>query len=144
MRTLEVQICGSQGIDSSPLQVPLIPGLRWTVPCSQGFKVTAAQLRHRMPCWGYVFKEAATPPRERLDRVQSVGLQPGVAEGLLRQGHKPRSEVMTPSGQPVMLGSLFSPPVPGRKVVLLGDTCDSSSIEGKQETCALVLRSNLG
>ena len=44
--------------------------------------VTAAQLQHRLPCWGYVFQEAP-----------SEGLQ-------------------------------------GRKVVLLGDTCDSQAITG--------------
>ncbi|DBA90517.1 TPA: hypothetical protein ACH3X1_003776 [Trebouxia sp. C0004] len=62
--------------------VPVIPGLVWTIRAEEGLVVTAAQLQHRLPCWGYVFQEVASP----------------------RQ--------------------------PGRKVVLLGDTCDSEAIVG--------------
>ena len=65
------------------VQVPVVPGLTWTLPCPGGFKVTAAQLQHRVPCWGYVFEE------------------------------NPKK------GGP-----------PARKVVLLGDTCDSDAIAG--------------
>ncbi|KAL3130568.1 hypothetical protein ABBQ38_008374 [Trebouxia sp. C0009 RCD-2024] len=60
--------------------IPVVPGLAWTAACEGGMTVTAAQLQHRLPCWGYVFQEAP-----------SQGLQ-------------------------------------GRKVVLLGDTCDSQAI----------------
>lgn len=63
-------------------------------------------------------------------RKWEVPLRAGEASGMLRQGLKPSSRVSTPSGKTLPLGSLFSPPVPGRKVVLLGDTCDSGAIEG--------------
>ncbi|KAK9791150.1 hypothetical protein WJX73_003775 [Symbiochloris irregularis] len=62
-------------------EVPVVPGLVWTLPCPKGITVTAAQLKHRVPCWGYVFQEASS------------------AGG-----------------------------APGRKVVLLGDTCNSEAI----------------
>lgn len=107
-----------------------MPGLQWTVPCNEGMKVTSAQLKHRVPCWGYVFKEPPRPPREIPDRVKAVGFQPGEAQGMLRQGLKPGSQIATPSGKTLPLQTLFTPPVPGRKVVLLGDTCNSASIEG--------------
>lgn len=57
-------------------------GLRWTVRPMQDVVVTAAQLQHRVPCWGYVFAEA--------------------------------------------------PHAGGRKVVLLGDTMDSTAIAGRR------------
>ena len=44
------------------MQVDLIEGLTWTVPLDDGIIVTAAQLQHRLPCWGYVFREAGQPP----------------------------------------------------------------------------------
>ena len=105
-------------------------GLRWTIPCDNGLQVTAAQLQHRVPCWGYVFREAPQVPRELPDKVKAAGLQPGDALAMLKQGAKPTSTVRTTSGDAVPLLSLFSPPAPGRKVVLLGDTCDSTAIEG--------------
>jgi hypothetical protein len=37
-------------------QLPLMDGLSWSVPGCRGFVVQAAQLRHRVPCWGYVFQ----------------------------------------------------------------------------------------
>ncbi len=63
--------------------IPVIPGLVWTIRTEEGIVVTAAQLQHRLPCWGYVFQEMASQ----------------------RQS--------------------------GRKVVLLGDTCDSEAIVGE-------------
>ncbi len=61
----------------------MVPGLVWTIRTEEGIVVTAAQLQHRLPCWGYVFQEMAS-----------------------------QSQL-------------------GRKVVLLGDTCDSEAIIGE-------------
>ena len=40
----------------------------------------------------------------------------------------PKAIVQLPSGEQVPVRSLVVPPVKGRKVVLLGDTCDSHAI----------------
>lgn len=40
----------------------------------------------------------------------------------------PKAMVQLPSGEQVPVKSLVVPPVKGRKVVLLGDTCDSQAI----------------
>ena len=66
----------------------MVPGLSWTLPCPGGMKATAAQLQHRVPCWGYVFQE-------------------------------PQSSSSSSSSSSL-----------GRKVVLLGDTCQSDAILG--------------
>lgn len=38
-----------------PGQFPLYDGLSWSVEIAGGWRVASAQLRHRVPCWGYVF-----------------------------------------------------------------------------------------
>lgn len=119
--------------------MPVVQGLRWSVPCDNGIRVTAAQLRHRVPCWGYVFREATSPPKELPDKVQAVGMKPGDALAMLKQGAKPSQKVQTTAGDSVPLLSLFSPPAPGRKVVLLGDTCDSTAIEGMSPSYSIPL-----
>ena len=52
-------------------------------------------------------------------------LQEAVQSAIL-QG--PQATVKLPSGEQVPVRSLVVPPVKGRKVVLLGDTCDSHAI----------------
>lgn len=114
----------------SRLQIDVTEGLAWTIPCEHGLTVTAAQLLHRVPCWGYVIKEADTPATERSETIRDAGMKPGEAMRLLREGGGPLDAVPTPSGKQVQLRDLLNPPVAGRKVVLLGDTCDSRAIAG--------------
>ncbi len=54
-------------------QVDLIEGLTWTVPCADGITATAAQLQHRLPCWGYVFREAGKPPLPDASKLAVTG-----------------------------------------------------------------------
>lgn len=44
-----------------------LSGLSWAIPCGPGLSVTAAGLEHRLPCWGYTFREH--------DRVLGPNLQ---------------------------------------------------------------------
>lgn len=65
-------------------------GMTWSTQLDNKLRVTAAQLQHRMPCWGYVFEE---PPAQ--------GINP-------------------------------------RKIVLLGDTCNSEAIANPAMGCDLL------
>lgn len=116
--------------DHAITQVDVITGLTWTIPCAPGITITAAQLKHRVPCWGYVAREADKPPSEIAKKVEEAGLASGEALELLRQGKKPSETISTPNGGSIMLRELLKPPTPGRKVVLLGDTCNSRAIAG--------------
>ena len=112
------------------LQGEVVPGLTWAMPCEDGMTVRSAQLRHRLECWGYVFQEASLPPTEKEDVVQRVGLKPGEALSQLTRSSSPSDTVQCKSEQPITFKDILNPPVVGRKVVLLGDTCDSTAIEG--------------
>lgn len=58
----------------APAQVPLVPGLTWTLPAALGVTITAAQLDHRVPCWGYVLREHDPPLRPQHERLAEHGL----------------------------------------------------------------------
>ncbi|EIE27077.1 Metallo-hydrolase/oxidoreductase [Coccomyxa subellipsoidea C-169] len=106
--------------------VEVIEGLAWTIPCEDGITVTAAQLQHRVPCWGYVFQEAGLPPVPDQALMASAGVDEEAVREAMRQG--PSAPVALPGGQAVPVRSLVRPPRRGRKVVLLGDTCNSRAI----------------
>ncbi|CAG9464503.1 unnamed protein product [Pedinophyceae sp. YPF-701] len=102
---------------------------RWTVQCERGHVVEARQLLHKVPCWGYVITE---PDRTELgalvrSKVEAAGLDPtdSAVMGKLMLGEA----VVAPSGRAVAPEDVRVPPLRGRKVVVLGDTHNSTHIE---------------
>lgn len=98
--------------------------------------VTAAPIRHAVPCIGYVLQEPSHPGHIKID-----SLLPHLernTEALASMGIKqPRSlvrnlkagETLTlPDGTVLNPADYTSPDTPGRKLVILGDTCDPSAI----------------
>jgi ribonuclease Z len=79
------------------------PGLVWPLPLPAGCgaHVAAAQLQHRVPCWGYVWEELVEEEEEVKGRSRQRGL-------LQSRGASSAQR--------------------GRKVVLLGDTVDSAAL----------------
>jgi ribonuclease Z len=86
--------------------------------------VWAAPLRHRVPCVGYVVAESASPGRIDADAVTARGIAPSRAYALLKAGQS----VLAPDGSTIEPRDVVLPPRPGRKLVILGDTCDSRGI----------------
>lgn len=88
-------------------------GLTWTTKLPGGVTVTAAQLQHRMPCWGYVFEEPTVPAKTPKDPRQwkQWGDEVGEGEAWVQ---------------------------PGRKMVILGDTCDSTAILELAKGCDIL------
>jgi len=116
------------------LLICLQPGLTWTVRVPGAPLIAAAQLQHRIPCWGYVFQEppaaVAPPPAQQAEQAQqqadadaedsnSTAAAAGGAAAGQQQGQQ----------QWVLRG---------RKLVLLGDTCDSTAIAPLAIGCDLL------
>ncbi len=67
-------------------------GRFWDLPCGGKARVRAAQLQHRLPCWGYVMEELLPSPRnEATDTRQPAAL--------IRAGHRGLGELRTITDQ---------------------------------------------
>ena len=97
---------------------------RWTVYRDEHFCVRATPLRHPVPCFGYVIDERDQPGRLDQDKAIALGLPPGREYRLLKEGES----VMAPNGVTIHPEDVIGPNRPGRRLVLLGDTCNSSAM----------------
>jgi ribonuclease Z len=79
-------------------------GLVWRLP-GEHATITAAQLQHRVPCWGYVFDEL-TPQQQQQQQDGETQQQPREQQQQGKQGKQQQA----------------------RRVLILGDTVDSRAI----------------
>eukprot|EP00276_Gloeochaete_wittrockiana_P003355 CAMPEP_0184647878 /NCGR_PEP_ID=MMETSP0308-20130426/4903_1 /TAXON_ID=38269 /ORGANISM="Gloeochaete witrockiana, Strain SAG 46.84" /LENGTH=299 /DNA_ID=CAMNT_0027079253 /DNA_START=238 /DNA_END=1137 /DNA_ORIENTATION=+ len=96
----------------------------WTLLKSDRVTVVAGELRHRVTCYGFVVKEADSPGKLDAPKCKQLGVPPGPAYAALKRGE----DWTLPNGEIVRSADVVGPPLMGRKVVILGDTCDSSGI----------------
>jgi len=82
------------------------------------FLVETARLEHRIECFGYRIIEKDQPGKLQLDKLAELGVPAGPIYGKLKQG-----QTVTLEDGRVLHGTDFvGVPIPGRKVVILGDT----------------------
>lgn len=96
----------------------------WDVFSDGKYKVQAARLKHSIPCWGYVLEEHPRQGRFKVERAEEIGIEPGENRALLQQG-----QTIFVNGKMVKPSDVLGPPRRGRKVVILGDTYDSRSLQ---------------
>ena len=89
-----------------------------------GLVVRAAPLRHPVPCFGYVVDEPDQAGRIDAERCVSLGLPPGKEYARLKAGF----DVQTKEGKTITPEMVLGCDRPGRRLCLLGDTCDSVGI----------------
>jgi len=97
--------------------------------------VSAWPLVHRVPSFGYVVHEAPRPGRFHPDRAMALGIPPGPVYRQLQEG----AGVTLADGRLIEPHHVCDPLRPGRKLVLLGDTCDSSAITTAGMGCDLLV-----
>lgn len=96
----------------------------WTAYNDGTLCVRATVLRHPVPCFGYVIDECDAAGRLDPDKCQELGLPPGKEYAKLKEG----LSVTTKDGRVICPEDVIGKPRPGRRLVHLGDTCDSSAI----------------
>lgn len=108
------------------------PGTTWS---AGEWTISAWPLEHRIPSWGYVLDEGLRPGRFHPERAIAAGVVPGPDFGRLQAGHA----VITPTGVRVEPEQVCDPPRPGRRLVLLGDTAESTAIHAAGADCDLLV-----
>ncbi|OUS42127.1 beta-lactamase-like protein [Ostreococcus tauri] len=96
----------------------------WTAFNDGTFCVRATVLRHPVPCFGYIIDEADAAGRLDPEKCRELGLPPGKEYSMLKDGHA----VTGKDGRVIRPEDVIGAARPGRRLVHLGDTCDSSAI----------------
>ena len=97
----------------------------WSLHQDKMLRVEAAVLRHRIPSFGFVITERSSPGRLDTEKLAVLGILPGPIYGKLKSGQA----VTLDSGQRLEPDQFLGPSLPGRKLAILGDTCDSSELQ---------------
>ncbi|KAI9010249.1 beta-lactamase-like protein [Hyaloraphidium curvatum] len=98
------------------------------------YVVSAAPLAHRIASFGFLIAEDPLPGK--LDAAKCDAL--GVPRGKLLSELKSGRDVVLPDGREVRAAEVLGPSQPGRRIVILGDTCDSSQMAGLAADCDLM------
>ncbi|KAL6072997.1 Zinc phosphodiesterase ELAC protein 1 [Balamuthia mandrillaris] len=96
----------------------------WHLYQDQHISIKAGYLIHKVPCWGYVFEEAPIRGTINVEKCRALGLEPGPDYQRLKAG----LSVTSPTGHLIHSHQVLSPTIKGRKVVIMGDTCDASQM----------------
>ncbi|UKS28998.1 ribonuclease Z [Paenibacillus sp. HWE-109] len=84
----------------------------------QSFTVETARLEHRIECFGFRIIEKDQPGKLMHDKLAALGIPAGPVYGQLKQG----LTVQLEDGRTLHGADYLGAPIPGRIVVILGDT----------------------
>ncbi|XP_053304199.1 zinc phosphodiesterase ELAC protein 1 [Spea bombifrons] len=90
------------------------------------FTVNAIKLYHRIPSFGFVISEKERPGKLDVQKLRSLGIQPGPVCGKLKLG----ATVTLENGETVSPSDVLGDPIPGRKVCIFGDCAGIVSAGG--------------
>ncbi len=98
------------------------PGVVWS---DERFEVTCELLDHVVPSYGYRVTERDKPGALQSDALKALGVQPGPIYGTLKAGGR----VVLENGTVLDGREFLDPPIPGRKLAILGDTRPCASVQ---------------
>ena len=95
-----------------------------TLLTGSGYRIDAAPVRHRAPCWGFFFREDERPGRFFPERARLKGVPAGPLYKALQSGQA----IELPNGATVHPTDVLGPPRPGRVIAYCTDTtpCDET------------------
>jgi ribonuclease Z len=88
------------------------------------YRIETFPVDHGVSAVGYAVVEAPRPGRFDVESADALGVPAGPERGMLQRG----DAVTVADGRVITPDSVLGPPRPGRKVVLSGDTAQSTSV----------------
>ncbi|XP_049850731.1 ribonuclease BN-like [Schistocerca gregaria] len=92
------------------------------------YTVHACPIKHTIPCWGYVVEEKKTKGNIDAAKLTLMGIAPGPIYKQIKDQWD-QDLIVLSDGIVLDRKSIMSEPKEGRKLVILGDTCDPSNIQ---------------
>ncbi|GAQ82521.1 hypothetical protein KFL_001140090 [Klebsormidium nitens] len=106
----------------------------WHVFEDANLVVKAGAIKHTIPCFGYAISEKVKPGRFDREKAEALDIHRDHF-GPLSRG---KSHTL-PDGRTIHPEDVVGPPRRGRKIVVLGDTCESSSLYRAGWDCDLLV-----
>lgn len=118
-----------------PLRVHELGPEGGPLPADEDLAAEAWPLRHRVPSFAYVLREAARRGHVDPARARELGVPEGPLLGRLAAGET----VTLADGRRVAPEAVMGPPRPGRVVVVCGDSADSRILEEAAPGCDVLV-----
>lgn len=109
--------------------------LLWQLKDDDRWCVAAGWIHHRVPTFGFVIREKERPGTLDKEKLLALGIKPGPLYGQLKGG----KSLTTEDGRTVTPDMVLGPPIPGRTVVILGDTSDASPLAHLVQGCDVLV-----
>eukprot|EP01095_Lingulamoeba_sp_RSL-Kostka_P017806 TRINITY_DN9490_c0_g1_i1.p1 TRINITY_DN9490_c0_g1~~TRINITY_DN9490_c0_g1_i1.p1 ORF type:complete len:395 (+),score=107.10 TRINITY_DN9490_c0_g1_i1:185-1369(+) len=107
----------------------------WNCLENELFTVRAAKIKHTIPCWGYSFHEKDKVGHLNVEKLKQLGLPPSPKYKDLKNG----ISITSPDGTIIKPEDVTSPTIKGRKLVILGDTSNATSMIPISRDCDVLL-----
>eukprot|EP01080_Neovahlkampfia_damariscottae_P005411 gene5411-9224_t len=98
------------------------------------FEIIAAPIDHRVFTVGYVLIEKDTIGKLDMEKAKSLGVPKGPLLGKL----KSKNDITLEDGKIIKWTDVIGEDIQGRKIVILGDTCDPSGISKIAKNCDII------
>ncbi|XP_068249353.1 zinc phosphodiesterase ELAC protein 1-like isoform X1 [Palaemon carinicauda] len=98
--------------------------VHWKLFDDDNWYAVAGWIHHRVPSFGFVLNEKSRPGTLDKNKLMELGLPPGPAYGQLKKG----KSVTTEDGKLITPDMAVGSTIPGKTLVILGDTSDASPL----------------
>lgn len=103
------------------------------------YRVKTGRIVHSIPCFGYILEEKDSAGNMNEEFLEKYNVPMNWKRKLLKQGRNPRELYPGLFPDDLDFSGLIGPTIKGRKIVILGDTCDPSNIVSSAKECNLLI-----